>query len=81
MKHTSWKDCELSIHSLRDKTEASRIKALVRMLTNKDDRIKLIAQKAFDNERSKRKIELIDDTEESTFFNWKSYNHDPLKGI
>ena len=80
LKHASWKDGGLSIPSLRDKTETCRIKALIRMLTNKDDRIKLLAQKALDNERSKRKIELIKDTEESTFFNWKHYNHDPHKG-
>lgn len=51
MKHCSWKDGGLSIPCLREKAEACRVKALVRMLTNKDVSIKILAEKMLENER------------------------------
>lgn len=80
VKHASWKDGGLSIPKLRDKAESARVKSLTRMLTNNDNNVNLLFEKAIEDERCKRHIETIEVDDSSTFLNWKSYDADPHKG-
>ena len=70
VKHGSWKDGGLSIPCIREKAEVARVKALIKMITNEDASIRTLIEKAIEDERTLRKVEIEVDNSKQRFLNW-----------
>ena len=66
--HASWKDGGLSIPSVKDRQKVLTIRSFIQMVNNNDSIVKLMMRQAIQDERKYRKIQ---DSEDSTFLNWK----------
>ena len=72
VKHGSWKDGGLSVPSIKEKLSTCSAKSLIKMLTNKDDHIRILAFSAIEGEKRIRHIQSEYDSQNQTFLDWKA---------